>query len=435
MIEIIMPRLSDTMEEGTIVAWRKQLGDQVERGDVLAEIETDKATMDLEAFDEGLLDRIEVEARQTVPIGTVIARLRSPGEASGPDVPTGSDSVTVIEPAPVARPNPNGPGDRQIKASPLAKAIAREQGIDLGAISGSGPGGRIVRADVDRPSTNGDDLGSPGSEPIASIGHDPRATREVSTTGTRPVGIGMDSGSGSDTRGDKDEEGSEVLSSMRSIVARRMSESARDAPHFYATVSFAAEPLLAHHAALRRALADREGSHAPSLNDLVVKAVATALGHHRDLNASFAGDRIIYHRGVHIGVAVALQGGLIVPVLRDANSKSLSVLAGESRELTARARAGTLRPEEFRGSTFTVSNLGMFGIEHFTAIINPPEAAILAVGAVRDEPVVRGGTVLPGKICSLTLSSDHRVVDGAAAARFLAELKELLEEPLLFLTG
>jgi pyruvate dehydrogenase E2 component (dihydrolipoamide acetyltransferase) len=447
MIEIIMPRLSDTMEEGTIVAWRKQPGDQVERGDVLAEIETDKATMDLEAFDEGLLDRIEVEARQTVPIGTVIARLRSPGEPSGPDVPTGSDSVTVIEPtatpqatpvtepALATRPNPNSPGDRQIKASPLAKAVARERGIDLGAILGSGPGGRIVRADVERPSTNGDDLGSPGSERTASIGHDLRSTREVSTTGTRTVGTGMDSGSSSDTRGDKDGEESEALSSMRAIVARRMSESARDAPHFYATMSFAAESLLAHHAALRRALADREGSHAPSLNDLVVKAVATALGHHRDLNASFAGDRIIYHQRVHIGVAVALQGGLIVPVLRDANSKSLSVLAGESRELTARARAGTLRPEEFRGSTFTVSNLGMFGIEHFTAIINPPEAAILAVGAVRDEPVVRDGMVVPGKICSLTLSSDHRVVDGAAAARFLAELKELLEEPLLFLTG
>jgi pyruvate dehydrogenase E2 component (dihydrolipoamide acetyltransferase) len=220
---------------------------------------------------------------------------------------------------------------------------------------------------------------------------------------------------------------------MRAIVARRMSESARDAPHFYATMSFAAEQLLAHHAAIRRALADHEQPHGPSLNDLVVKAVATALRHHRDLNASFADDRIIYHRGIHIGVAVALEGGLIVPVLRDADIKSVRVLASEARELTTRARAGKLRPDEFHGSTFTVSNLGMFGIEHFTAIINPPEAAILAVGAVRDEPVVRDGAVVPGKICSLTLSSDHRVVDGAMAARFLSELKELLEEPLLFL--
>ncbi|MHB1710378.1 MAG: dihydrolipoamide acetyltransferase family protein [Acidimicrobiales bacterium] len=433
MIEITMPRLSDTMEEGTIVAWHKQPGDRVERGEVLAEIETDKATMDLEAFDEGLLDRIEVEARRTVPIGTVIAWLRSPGEDGGSNVPTASEpapAVPTSEPTPavpVSEPAPTGSGDRHVKASPLAKAIARELGIDLRAISGSGPGGRIVRADVERPSTNGDDLESPDSKHTAPTGRGHPGAERRSTTGTHSVGTGTDTG----TDGNADEV--EALSSMRSIVARRMSESARDAPHFYATVSFAAEQLLAHHAALRRVWADRKGSHAPSLNDLVVKATATALGHHRSLNASFAGDRIIYHRGVHIGIAVALEGGLIVPVLRDADAKSVSVLAGESRDLTARARAGKLRPEEFRGSTFTVSNLGMFGIEHFTAIINPPEAAILAVGAVRDEPVVRDGTVVPGNVCSLTLSSDHRVVDGATAARFLAELKDLLEEPLLFL--
>lgn len=447
MIEITMPRLSDTMEEGTIVAWLKQPGDQVERGEVLAEIETDKATMDLEAFDEGLLDRIEVEARQTVPIGTVIARLRSPGEAATPPVPTASEPTPAIPPdsTPSPRPAPLTPADstpsrsedRRIKASPLAKAIAREHGIDLQSISGSGPGGRIVRADVERPSTIGSDLESPGSERSDPVEPDEPGTRRTSTPGTRSIDTAI--GRGTDQNGDSagagagDRDRAETLSSMRAIVARRMSESAHDAPHFYATVSFAAEQLLAHHAAIRRALAEHEQSRGPSLNDLVIKAVATALRHHRDINASFANDRIIYHHGVHIGIAVALEGGLIVPVLRDADIKSVRVLAAEARELTTRAREGKLRPDEFHGSTFTVSNLGMFGIEDFTAIINPPEAAILAVGAIRDEPVVRDGTVVPGKICSLTLSSDHRVVDGAMAARFLAELKELLEEPLLFL--
>jgi|NGEPerStandDraft_6_1074524.scaffolds.fasta_scaffold47753_3 pyruvate dehydrogenase E2 component (dihydrolipoamide acetyltransferase) len=423
MIEITMPRLSDTMEVGTIVTWLKQPGDSVERGEVVAEIETDKATMDLESFDHGVLDRVEAAAGATVPIGTVIAFLRSDGEESGVEVQHSGPVTSALADYPRKSHTPSGtsvgvgaaeecspsptPRGARPKASPLARAVARERGIDLNAVAGGGPGGRIVRADIDA-------LGQEGQRPPAE---DPESSPDSGHV-LGPV-----------------EEGDEDvgLSSMRAAVARRMSESARSAPHFYATVTFAAEKLLSQHDELRRVIADREDRPAPSLNDLMVKAVATALGRHRALNASFDGDRIRYHHAINVGVAVALDGGLIVPVLRDADTKTVTVLAAESRELSTRARAGKLQPEEFRGGTFTVSNLGMFGIEQFTAIINPPEAAILAVGSIRDEPVVRAGAVVPGKVCTLTLSSDHRVVDGAIAARFLADLKVLLEEPLLFL--
>jgi pyruvate dehydrogenase E2 component (dihydrolipoamide acetyltransferase) len=432
MIDVTMPRLSDTMEEGTIVVWHKQLGEQVERGDVLAEIETDKATVELEAFDAGILDRIDVAEGVSVAIGTVVARLRSPDEPAGGAIPVSNEagapppeargvqaalrnSLSSVEP--IESRHIPAIGSR-IKASPLAKSVATERGINLEAVGGSGPGGRIVRADVDRVAAMADaQVTSRAGGRNEAEPNDARALSlqpsELQTT--------------IDTYDDI-----EALSSMKLIVARRMSESVREAPHFYATVTFAAERLLALRATLRT-MAEHEGFIAPSVNDLIVVAASRALVRHRNINASFAENRIIHHRGVHIGIAVALDGGLIVPVLRDADGKSVSAIAAESRDLSARARDGKLRPEEFRGSTFTVSNLGMFGIEQFTAIINQPEAAILAVGAVRDEPVVREGAVVPGEVCSLTLSSDHRVIDGAAAARFLADLKSLLEEPLRML--
>jgi pyruvate dehydrogenase E2 component (dihydrolipoamide acetyltransferase) len=413
MIDVTMPRLSDTMEEGTIIAWYKRPGEPVERGDVLAEIETDKATVELEAFDAGILDRIDVAEGVSVAIGTVVARLRRPDEAAGGADPVSDQPVPTLGPGEVQaasrafvssvksiQPRPTGTFGSRVKASPLAKSMARERGIDLKVVVGSGPGGRIVRADVDRVTA---------------------ADEMTARSGLRD---------GAEPHTDDD---IEALSSMRLIVARRMSESVREAPHFYATVTFAAEQLLALRATLRTMAELQAGFVAPSVNDLMVVAASRALVRHRDINASFAENRIIRHGGVHIGMAVALDGGLIVPVLRDADRKSVSVIAAESRDLSARARDGKLRPEEFRGSTFTVSNLGMFGIEQFTAIINQPEAAILAVGAVRDQPVVRDGAVVPGKVCSLTLSSDHRVIDGAAAARFLADLKSLLEEPLRML--
>jgi pyruvate dehydrogenase E2 component (dihydrolipoamide acetyltransferase) len=433
MIDVTMPRLSDTMEAGTIVVWHKRPGEQVERGDVLAEIETDKATVELEAFDAGILDRIDVSEGVSVAIGTVVARLRSPDEAAVGADPVSNvaeastpgstgvkgalrDSVPSVEPI-ESRPAP-AIGSR-IRASPLAKAVAKERGIDLEVVVGSGPGGRIVRADVDRMATAADaqvmSRSGRRSEFVPNAHFPPSLpTSEMQYT--------IDS-----------DDDIEPLSSIRSIVARRMSQSVREAPHFYATVTFAAEKLLEFRSTLRTMAEVHEDFTAPSVNDLIVVAASRALVRHRDINATFAEDRIIHHRGVHIGIAVAFDGGLIVPVLRDADHKSVSALATESRDLSARARDGRLRPEEFRGSTFTVSNLGMFGIEQFTAIINQPEAAILAVGAVRDEPVVRDGAVVPGKVCSLTLSSDHRVIDGAAAARFLADLKSLLEEPLRML--
>jgi pyruvate dehydrogenase E2 component (dihydrolipoamide acetyltransferase) len=416
MIDVTMPRLSDTMEEGTIVTWYKRPGEKVERGDVLAEIETDKATVELEAFDTGILDRIDVAEGVSVAIGTVVARLRSPDEAPGGPDPV-SDQPGVPTPGPgevqaasrdfvssvkSVRPRRTGTFGSRLRVSPLAKSVARERGIDLEVVVGTGPGGRIVRADVDRVT----------------------AAEDTEVTPRRSLRHGAESCSDDDI---------EALSSMRMIVARRMSESVREAPHFYATVTFAAEQLLALRATLRTMAEVQAGFVAPSVNDLIVVAASRALVRHRDINVSFAENRVIRHGGVHIGIVVALDGGLIVPVLRDADRKSVSVIAAESRDLSARARDGKLRPEEFRGSTFTVSNLGMFGIEQFTAIINEPEAAILAVGAVRDEPVVRDGAVVPGKVCSLTLSSDHRVIDGAAAARFLADLKALLEEPLRML--
>jgi pyruvate dehydrogenase E2 component (dihydrolipoamide acetyltransferase) len=433
MIDVTMPRLSDTMEEGTIITWYKRPGEQVERGDVLAEIETDKATVELEAFDTGTLDRIDVAEGVSVPIGTVVARLRSPDEAAGgadpasdqPGVPTpGPREVQAASRdfAPSAEPIGLRPtttltsrtvGSR-IRASPLAKAEAKGRGIDLEVVVGSGPGGRIVRADVERVATVAD----------AQFG----GINEVAPNANFALSLPA-----SEMRTTIDDDDIVTLSSMKSIVARRMSESVREAPHFYATVTFAAEQLLALRATLRAMAEGHEGLITPSVNDLIVVAASRAMVRHRDINASFAKDRIIHHRGVHIGIAVALDGGLIVPVLRDADRKNVSVIAAESRDLSARARDRKLRPEEFRGSTFTVSNLGMFGIEQFTAIINQPEAAILAVGAVRDEPVVCDGAVVPGKVCSLTLSSDHRVIDGAAAARFLADLKSLLEDPLRML--
>jgi pyruvate dehydrogenase E2 component (dihydrolipoamide acetyltransferase) len=415
VIDVTMPRLSDTMEEGTIIAWLKHPGDQVDRGDVLAEIETDKATVELEAFDAGILDRIDVAEGVTVAIGTVVARLRSPDEApggadpayqesassAGAEVPPALDeSLRSVEPV---RPPSSSMVGARVVASPLAKAVAKRQGIDLADVVGSGPGGRILRIDVDRAAAGSSSYGASLSDYRSE---------------SRPF--------------DSDDK-IELLSSMRSIVARRMSESVREAPHFYVTVTFAAERLLALRATLRTMSNDHDEVTAPSLNDLIVLAASRALVRHRDINASFDEDRIVHRHGVHIGIAVALEEGLIVPVVRDADHKSVSTIATESRELSERARLGKLRPEEFRGSTFTISNLGMFGIEQFTAIINQPEAAILAVGAIRDEPVVRDGIVVPGKVCSLTLSSDHRIIDGAGAARFLADLKSLLEEPLRML--
>jgi pyruvate dehydrogenase E2 component (dihydrolipoyllysine-residue acetyltransferase) len=407
--EITMPRLSDTMEEGTIVAWHKQPGDRVERGDVLAEIETDKATMDLEAFDAGVLEQIVVQPGETVPIGTVVAIV---GDGTGAKAASAAPAQAAVEvPVEVASPPPAAPAPARavvaaappgnggrVKASPMARAIARDLGVDLAALTGSGPGGRIVKADVEgavRAPTAAPTLATPLPAAAAASADDVEAI---------------------------------PLTNVRKVVARRLVESMQSAPHFYLTSVIDAEALVAFRAELNQRLAG-EGIKL-SVNDLIVKACATALRANPEINVSWAEDKILRHRRIHLGIAVALDAGLIVPVVRDADQKSVTQISREAKALIDKARAGKLTPDEFRGGTFTISNLGMFGIDHFTAVINPPEAAILAVGATTPEPVVRDGRVVVRHTIKLTLSIDHRALDGAAGARFLALLKAILEDPL-----
>lgn len=421
MPEVTMPRLSDTMQEGTLARWLKKPGDEVHRGDVLAEIETDKATMELEAYDSGVLERILVQEGQTVPIGQPIAVIgtgegvakatTAPAAAAGappaspaaqPAAPAPSATAAPPAPAPPAPPPappaaPPAPAG-QVKASPMARAIARERGIDLRTIRGTGPGGRIIRADVE--AAAGRAAPAPASSPAPA-----------------PVAAGPDV--------------EEIpLTNMRRVVARRMVESVQSAPHFFLTSVVDAEALVGLRAEINRQLAATGEDLKVTLNDLIIKACATALRAHPDVNVSFAGDKLLRYRRIHIGFAVALEGGLIVPVIRDADQKSLSQIAREARDLAERARAGKLAPNEFSGSTFTISNLGMYGVDQFNAVINPPEAAILAVGAANPEPVARDGQVVVRHVMRLTLSIDHRALDGATAARFLQQLKRVLEEPL-----
>ncbi len=432
MPEVFMPRLSDTMQEGTVGVWTKKVGDRVEKGEVLAEIETDKATMELEAYDAGVLERILVEPGKTVPIGEPIAVI---GDGTGIDKSTGGGApageATPAAPAPDAAPEPpvsavpgtptggvghpkqQAPaqihdGHTAVKASPLARAIARDAGLDLSTVRGSGPGGRIVRADV---------------EAAARAVTAPPVARDASPAGA----------AAQDTE--------EVpLNNVRRITARRLVESMQQAPHFYLTRAIAADQLLTARAqinagleAIAAAAASQASSSGPakvSVNDLVVKAVAVALRAHPEVNVSYTGEKLLRHRRIHVGVAVALPDGLIVPVIRDADTLTLREISARTRDLAQRARANKLAPEEFTGSTFTVSNLGMFGVDHFTAVINPPEAAILAVGATQQEAVVRNGSIVVGNTMRVTLSIDHRALDGATAAKFLADLAALLENPL-----
>jgi pyruvate dehydrogenase E2 component (dihydrolipoamide acetyltransferase) len=422
MPDVLMPRLSDTMEEGVLSQWLKKEGDQVHRGDVLAEIETDKATMDLEAYDEGVLQRLLVPEGATVPIGQPIAVIDggTPAHpASPPAAPQPARSVPApaAEPAPPRPPAPPTPdtspgtarpaAPTQIRTSPLARRIARDHGIDMATIAGTGPGGRIVRADVEAAVAAAE--GRPVSRPATG----PALPPSKPTTATS-------------ASAEADDE--EVpLTAVRRITARRLTESAT-APHFYLTGVIDAGRLLAFRAEVNDRLA--ETGTKISVTDLVVRACAVALRAHPQVNSSWADDKILRHRRIHVGVAVALDDGLIVPVVRDADRKSLGEIAAEARALAERARAGRLTPDEFTGGTFTISNLGMYGVDHFTAVINPPEAAILAVGAATQEPVVRDGQLASRTTIKLTLSIDHRVLDGATAAGFLRDLKGILEEPL-----
>ncbi|EHR61098.1 dihydrolipoamide acetyltransferase family protein [Saccharomonospora cyanea] len=405
MPEITMPRLSDTMEEGVIVTWRKQVGDELRRGDVVAEIETDKALMELEAYDDGVLERVLVAEGDRAPIGTPIAVVGD-GSGTAPETepvpvsaPARDTTPASLRPAPGA-PNAPGASSPRPKSSPLARKIAREHGIDLNTVEGSGPGGRIIRKDVEAAVTT-----SPAPARPAPAATSPADA--VSTTDADEI----------------------PLTTVRRVAARRLTESKQQAPHFYLTTAIDVTDLLTFRTTLNDTLRAADGPKV-SLNDLIVRAVAVTLRADPSVNVSFAGDTLLRHRGVHLGVAVAVPDGLVVPVVRDADRKSVSEIAAETREKASRAREGRLRADEMSGGTFTISNLGMYGIEQFAAVINPPEAAILAVGAASEELRLVDGEVVARSILRVTLSADHRAVDGATGARFLRQLTALLEQPL-----
>jgi len=418
MAEIIrMPRMSDTMEEGNIIGWLKKVGDKVEPGETLAEVETDKATMELDAFVEGTLLYIAVP-EGTVAIDGIIAVIGQPGEdwqaainitgasEGSTSLPT---AILVAEPvqqeniaAPVGSDSNDG---KRIKASPLAKSMAKESGINLGQIQGSGEGGRIVRKDV---------LGVKPGESIA-----PAVTKTVAAP-TQMVSV--QSNTTESSYEDK------TVSQMRKTIARRLSESKFTAPHFYLSIEINMERAMT----VREQL-NQNSEVRISYNDLVIRSVASALKKHAIINASWLGDRIRYNHDVNIGVAVAVEDGLLVPVIKHADRKTLSQINGEVKMLAGKAKDKKLQPDEMQGNTFTISNLGMFGIEEFTAIINPPDACILAVGGIIQKPVVKNGQIVVGNTMKVTLSCDHRVVDGASGAQFLQTLKSILEEPVLLL--
>ena len=427
-IAVEMPKMSDTMEEGVLVTWKVEEGDAVSAGDVIAEVETDKATMDLEAFDDGVLLKKVIGEGEAVPIGGLIAVLGKKGEdVSGvlAQYEQGGDgAASVATPEPKAEavagpaPTPSGDGaaqaDGRLKASPLARKLASDHGLDLRMIQGSGPEGRIIKRDVEAMLAGGAEALVPVevSAPVEAPAQRPAVTAPVRVGEETPYA-------------------SVRISPMRKTIARRLAQSKYTAPHFYLTIDLAMERVVAVRKQIN-ALAEEQGRPKISFNDFITRACAAALRQHPEVNASYMADEgeIRRHTGIHIGVAVAIDQGLVTPVIRNADKKGLAELAEETRALAARARERKLQPDEMAGSTFTTSNLGMFGIEDFTAIINPPNACILAIGAIRDVPVVRHGEIVPGKRMKVTLSCDHRVVDGATGAKFLQTLRHYLEEPL-----
>ena len=430
-VEIKMPALSPTMETGTLATWNVSVGDNVRSGDVIAEIETDKATMEVEAVDEGVVASILIAAgSENVAVGTVIALLAEDGEdaasvaaakipASAPEPQTAPTPEPQTAPAedftssafsapsaqtsvaqPSAVPAPTGSGGR-IFASPLARRIAADRGVDLAALAGSGPHGRILRADVEAAVT------APAVAP-ASMG--------------APAAIGMAAAPGS----------SELVanSQMRKVIAERLQQSKQTAPHFYLTVDCEIDQLLASRRQLNALACDGVKI---SVNDLVIRAAAQALIQVPEANASWEGDHTRRFAHADISMAVAIEGGLITPVIWAAEQKGLGELSQVTRDLAERARTGSLAPEEFTGGSFTISNLGMFGVREFAAVINPPQGAILAVGAGEERPIVRDGALAVATVMTVTLSCDHRAVDGAVGARWLQSFKSFIENPVTML--
>ena len=429
---ILMPALSPTMTEGNLARWLKKEGETVKSGEVIAEIETDKATMEVEAVDEGVLAKILVPAgTEGVKVNTPIALLLGEGEdasaleappatapaaAAAPARGNGEAKPTAPAPAPPA-PAPAvaaGAQEGRIFASPLARRMAAQAGLDLRTIKGTGPGGRIVKADIEAALAAPRPVAAPPAAP--AVAPAPATVAPVPAPTPAPVspppGVAFD----------------EIpLSNMRKTIARRLSEAKATIPHFYLTIDVGLDALLDLRAKLN---ARPKVDYKLSVNDFIIKAVALALKKVPDCNASFAGDKILRWRDVDVAVAVAIEGGLITPVVRKADQKTLSVISAEMKDLAARARAGKLKPEEFQGGGFTISNLGMYGIREFAAIINPPQACILAVGAAEKRPVVEGEAIVARTLMTVTLSTDHRVVDGALGAEFLQAFKGLIEDPM-----
>ncbi len=434
---IKMPKLSDTMTEGTLLNWKIKKGDKVEMGEIIAEVETDKATMEMEAFDDGIVHELYIKEGEKIAVGAKMAVLLDEGEdpsaaeaagdgdkdSNGGDIPTGEEKEEEDEKnsrkskssSPTAgsqrrsatrrpRRRRRGGDEVRIKASPLARKLAEERGVDLATLDGTGPGGRIVAADVENAPPPG------------------RASGAAAVAGPAPI-LPM--------VGDKDEKA--PVSTMRRIIAERLLASKLQIPHFYLRLEVDAGPMMKLRAQVNASEEKREGGNKYTINDFILKAVVSAMQAVPDVNAAWNGDNIVRFHKIGLAVAVAVDDGLVTPVIKDAGDKSLLDLSRAVKDLAARAKDKKLKPDEFDGGTITVSNLGAWGIDHFDAIINPPQASILSIGAIKDQAVVANGELGIGKRMWLGLSCDHRVIDGAVGAAFLAETAKRIEQPALML--
>ena len=454
---IVMPQLGYDMREGTIVRWLKEEGEDVTRGEIIAEIETDKAVVEFSPTTGGVLRRIVAGAGDIVPVGQLIAVIGDadealPDELTAPASPVAAAEQVPATPAPAPTPvaeSPPAVPEAEVRASPIARRLAREKGVDLANLTGSGPGGRIVEADVLAAaavlSAPGGVLASPLARRLAREGGIDLSSLTGSGPGGRIVEADVLAASAAPAAETPEPSPAEAaaaepaaapagdqvqLSRMRQTIAKVTSDSKREAPHFYV----ASDIDMSKAMDLRRDINDQvDPDSRVSVNDLIVKASALAIGRHPKFNSFFRDDYLQMNPSINVGIAIALESGLIVPGIPGCEGKTLAEIAVDSRDLAARATSGTLRAEEYTGTTYSVSNLGMFGVDSFTAIIYPPHAAILAVGAVKEQPVVRSGEITIAQIMKATLSVDHRVADGAEAAQFLSEIKRLLENPVSLL--
>lgn len=430
-VNIEMPKLSDTMTEGTLIKWHKKLGDTVSIGDVLAEVETDKATMEMEAFDEGVITEILIQEGEKAPIGGVLAVLDGDSGSPAPAAksPAKAPAPAAPQASPQAAPAPQASHGGRVKASPLARKVAGALGVDLSSVTGTGPAGRIVKEDVENASSAPSSKPKEPSQAASAAAKLTEAVKARATAAPSPVSAPAPAAIMPTAK-----EGDEriELSSMRKIIASRLLTSKTTIPHFYLHMEVDAAPLMA----LRKQVNDQaEKTHGNkySVNDFILKATINATQAVPAINASFAGDHIVKFKHVGLSVAIAVEDGLVTPVIKQAETKSLLAISRAVKDFAVRAKDKKLKPDEFDGGTITVSNLGAWGIDSFDAIVNPPQAAILSVGAAIEKPVVKNGQIVPGLRMNIGVSADHRVVDGAVAAAFLAEVKKLIENPALML--